>query len=128
MSRLINAPKERVWGVFADIEHWPNLAPLSAVDRVITHPIVSRDGNTIVCDEKEQAGVIRASHRDKYTLYPMDSLEEVILQGDFQGGIKVTLTPQDSGTLAHVDADISPRNSWLRVISAVAGYPRPWLW
>lgn len=121
VSRLINASQAKVWACFSDIEHWPNLAPLTAVDRVIDHPIVSRDGNVLVCDEKEQAGLIKAKHRDQYTLHPMDGLEEVILSGDFQGGIKVTLAPQDGGTLVHVDADISPRNTWLRLISALAG-------
>jgi uncharacterized protein YndB with AHSA1/START domain len=124
VSRLIKAPQEKVWNRFADIEHWPNLAPLSAVDRVVSHPIVSREGNVIVCDEREQAGLIRVKHRDQYTLYPMDRLEEVILEGDFQGGIKVTLTPQEGGTLVHVDAEISSRKYWLRLIGAIAGGQR----
>lgn len=122
VSRLVNAPQERVWGIVSDLEHWPNIAPLSATDRVISHAVVSRDGNTIVCDEHEQAGLIRASHRDSYTLHPMDSLEETILEGDFEGSMTVTLSPQQPGkTLLHVDANVSPRNKALRLIGDIAG-------
>ena len=46
-SRLIKAPQENVWSRLASIEHSPSLAPLSAVDRVISHPIVSEEGSVI---------------------------------------------------------------------------------
>jgi uncharacterized protein YndB with AHSA1/START domain len=122
VSRLIKAPRERVWSLLADLERWPDWAPEKAMNRVISHPVVSREGNTIVCDEYEQAGLIKAHHRDSYTLSPeTGTLTETIIQGDFQGGIKVTLTSTPEGILAHVDADVSPRNPWLRVLSAVLG-------
>ncbi len=108
-SRIIKAPKPRVWALLADIENWPNWAPSNAKNRVISHPIVSKEGNVIVCDEHEQAGLFRARHRDRYTLYPDERLDEEIIQGDFVGGISLTLKSVPEGTLAHVDADVSPR-------------------
>jgi hypothetical protein len=76
----------------------------------------------IVCDEHEQAGLIRARHRDRYTLYPETyALEETILQGDFEGGIKVTLSSAPEGTTIHVDANVTPTNALMRFLSSVVG-------
>lgn len=121
VSRTIKAPKDQVWTLLADVENWPKWAPAKAVNRVISHPIVSKEGNVIVCDEYEQAGLIRARHRDRYTLYPNERIEEEIIQGDFVGGISLTIEAVPDGTLVHVDADVSPKNLWLRFLSTLFG-------
>jgi uncharacterized protein YndB with AHSA1/START domain len=122
VSRLIKAPRERVWSLLADLEGWPDWAPEKATNRVVSHPIVSREGNTVVCDEYEQAGLIKAHHRDRYTLSPeTGTLTETVIRGAIKGGIKVTLTSAPEGTLAHVDADISPTSLWYKFLSAAFG-------
>lgn len=121
MSRTINVPKDHVWALLADVENWPKWAPQNAKNRVISHPLVSKEGNVIVCDEYEQAGLIRTRHRDRYTLYPNERIEEEIIQGDFVGGIQITLESVPDGTLAHVDVDVSFRNLWLRFLSTILG-------
>lgn len=85
---------------------------------------MSREGNIVVCDEYEQAGFIRTRHRDRYTLYPTERLEEEIIQGDVVGGIVLTLKSTQEGTVVHVDADVSPRNMWARLLSALLGGDR----
>ncbi len=121
VSSIIKAPKERVWALIADVENWPRWAPSDARNRVISHPVVSREGNVVVCDEFEQAWLIKAKHRDRYTLYPEERIDEEIIQGDFTGGISLTLKSVPEGTLAHVDADVSPRNFFLRFLSTLLG-------
>ena len=120
-SRTIKAPKAKVWALLADVESWPNWAPVGAMNRVIRHPVVSKQGNVITCDEEEQAGLIRAKHTDRYTLYPEERLEEEIVKGDFVGGITLTLKDIPEGTLVHVDADVSPRNPSIDLISKTLG-------
>jgi len=124
VSRVIRAPKDRVWALLADVENWPAWAPLNAKNRVISHPIVSKEGNVVVCDEEEQAWLIRARHRDRYTLHPPDRIQEEIIQGDFVGGIDLTLREVPEGTLAHVKADVSPRKMWMRFLSGLFGGER----
>ncbi len=121
VSKVIYAPKDRVWALLADVEGWPSWASPNTKNRVISHPIVSREGNVVVCDEYEQAGLIRTRHRDRYTLYPTERLEEEIIQGDVAGGIILTLKSTQEGTLVHVDADVLPRNMWARFLSALLG-------
>ena len=121
VSRLVRAPKSRVWSLVSDVEHWPNLAPLSAANRVVSHPVISRDGNTLVCDEYEEAGLFKAHHRDRYTLRPQEGLDETILQGDFGGGITLTLTQQQGGTFVQVEADVKPKTFWFKFLNVVLG-------
>jgi hypothetical protein len=96
------------------------MAPSDAKNRVISHPIVSKEGNVIVCDELEQAWLIKAKHRDR-TLYPEDRIDEEIIQGDYTRGISLTPRSIPEGTVAHVDAVVSHRNFFLRFLSTLLG-------
>lgn len=116
VSKKIRAPLDLVWDTLADLESWPSLAAQNAKNRVISHRILSREGNVIVCDEYEQAGWLKARHRDKYILYPNERLEEEIITGDFAGGIAIQLKAIPEGTLVEVDANISPKRLWLRIL------------
>src|SRR5262249_43820627 len=119
--KLIRAPKERVWSLLEDVEGWPNWAPANASNRVISHPILSKEGNVVTCDEYEQAGILITRHTDRYALYPQERIEEEIIEGDFVGGIVLTLEVKSEGTLVHVDADVSPRNPWVRSLADISG-------
>ena len=113
-----------MWALLEDVENWPKWAPLNAKNRVISHTIVSRQDNVVICDEYEQAWLIKARHRDRYTLHPTERLDEEIIQGDLLGGIVITLRSIPEGTLVHVDVNLSTRKLWLRLLGYLLGSER----
>ena len=47
---------------------------------LLSHNVISHEGNVTVCDEDEVAGGFKVQHRDRYTLYPKEKLVEEIIQ------------------------------------------------
>lgn len=75
----------------------------------------------MICDEVERAWLWTASHRDRYTLVPQTSLEEIILHGDLEGGFTLRLKDDVKGTLVEVESEIAPRKLWPRIVSLFLG-------
>jgi|SRR5712664_1040231 len=118
----MKASQDAVWDKLADVEAWPSWAPSESKYRVLSHPIVEREGNNVVvCDEEEQAWFVKSHHRDRYTLTPKEKLTEVIVLGDFQGGIELRLSKGPGGTLVQVYADISPKKPLARFLGFFIG-------
>ena len=88
---------------------------------MISHRIVSREGNIAICDEDEVAGGFRVQHRDRYTFYPKDKLEEEITEGPVSGGFVLTLTETPEGTRMDWSFRLAPKTLRFKIVGFFNG-------
>ncbi len=113
-SRIIKAPKEKVWQVLTDMENWPKWLNSETGFRVVSHNIVSAQGNVIVCDEITEVDGRKILSRDKYTLYPEEKIEETFLEGPVRGRLVFTIQPTSGGTKVGILTEMKFKGSiWL---------------
>jgi hypothetical protein len=96
-TRISKASREAVWKALEDMESWPKWGDETRKTHMISHKILSRDGNIAICEEDEVAGGFRAKHKDRYVFYPKDKLEEEIIEGPVSGGFSLKLTDVSEG-------------------------------
>jgi uncharacterized protein YndB with AHSA1/START domain len=123
VTRKIEAPKDRVWRILADLEGWERWAPLNARNRISSNHIVARDGDAVVCEQEDQLGWAKSSHRGTFTLTPEDGIEEQ-MTGGVVGTTKIQVRPQDGGTLVSVEDSGVPRGALARLFLALMGRER----
>ena len=121
-SKVIRASRDTVWDILVDMESWPDWAP-KAQNRITYHHILEKQGNTIICEERLNAGpFLKTKSIDRYIISPTkERLDEIIMTGDLQGGFEMTLSDGSQGTVVSVNATISPRNFILRIIDLFFG-------
>jgi hypothetical protein len=120
-TRLSKASKDSLWRAIEDMESWSNWGDKTRKTHLISHKIVSRDGNTVVCDEEEVAGGYRVKHRDRYTFYPKDKLEEEIIEGPVSGGFALTLTETPQGTRMDWRFRLQPKTLQFKLVGFFNG-------
>lgn len=119
-SRVIRAARQKVWGLMADMVNWPRWFNEAGAFRVISHDVVSADGNVIVCDEISEVRGKRRWSRDKYTLHPPDGIEETYLEGPVRGRMLFTLEELPQGTRVTLKSE-THRTGMRRLGSALTG-------
>lgn len=121
--RRMSASRKAVWDVVTDLESWPSWGPPDAPNRILEHKIVeTKDGNIIICDEKERAWIFVAAHQDRYTLVPPGHIRERILpDGDMTGYFRMNLWEEVDGTFVDVESEVTPRKILPRVLSFLVG-------
>ena len=121
-SRIIKASRDKVWDLIADMENWSNWAP-NAKNRVVYHHIIEKTQNVLICEEIEQiSGFFKGTkHIDKYILTPKVKMEEVLIEGYHSGQAEITLSDSPEGTLAVARADITPKETWLKIVYFFVG-------
>jgi hypothetical protein len=120
-TRISKASKDSIWKILEDMESWSNWGDSTRKTHLISHKLVSREGNVAVCDEDEVAGGFRVQHRDRYTFYPKDKLEEEIIQGPVNGGFVLTLTETPQGTRMDWTFRIQPKTLRFKIVGFFNG-------
>lgn len=117
-SRVLKAPRQLVWKILTDMENWPRWLNDENGFRVLSHNIVSVEGNVIIADEVSEVIGRRISSRDKYTLFPEEKIEETFIEGPIRGRIVFTIRETAGGTKVGMLAEAKFRgaaklSSWL---------------
>lgn len=120
-TRVSKASRESIWKALEDMESWSEWGDETRKTHMISHNIVSREGNIAVCDEDEVAGGFRAKHRDRYIFHPKDKLEEEIIEGPVRGGFSLTLTDTSEGTRLDWSFWLTPRTLGYKIIGFFNG-------
>ncbi len=105
-SRLIKAPREQVWNLLADMVNWPKWFYGDGAFRVLSHDVVSTEGNVVICDEIAEVRGKKRWSRDKYTLHPQEGIEETYLEGPLRGRLLFTLQDVPDGTRVTLKSEI----------------------
>lgn len=119
-SRVVKAPRRQVWDLLSDMGNWPKWLNEEGAFRIVSHDVVSTDGNVVVCDEIAEIRGRKRWSRDKYTLHPMDRIEETYLEGPMRGRMLLLLQEVPGGTKVTIKSE-THRTGFGRLISSFAG-------
>jgi uncharacterized protein YndB with AHSA1/START domain len=102
VSRVIKAPREKVWEVAADpksmLKWWPGSESVE---------ILSRDQNTLTIKGTGTEGGRKATMTEKWTLYPPEKIEIEVLEGPVGGRTTQTYEEVPEGTKVTWSSDFS---------------------
>jgi uncharacterized protein YndB with AHSA1/START domain len=118
-SRVIKAPRAKVWAVFTDPENQLKWDP----EGIKSVKILERKGNTVSWEGRHIMGGREVTLTHKYTLYPTERIEEV-LEGPAvsRGGFKFEEVPE--GTKMTLSYDISFKGVIGRIIGRLLVGPK----
>jgi PadR family transcriptional regulator len=119
-SKVIRAPRMEVWKLLSDMGNWPKWLNDEGTFRIVSHDVISSDGDVVVCDEIAEVEGRKRWSRDKYTLHPQERIEETYLEGPMRGRMVFTLQDVPNGTKVTVKTE-THRAGLRRFASALAG-------
>jgi len=119
-SRVIGAPRQKVWELLSDMGNWPRWLNEEGAFKVLSHDVVSAEGNVVICDEIAEVKGRKRWSRDKYTLLPQEGIEETYLEGPMRGRMVFSLRDVPGGTKVTLRSE-THRQGLGRVFSAVSG-------
>jgi len=102
VSRVIKAPRKKVWEVVSDPTSLPKFIPdIKSVE------VLSRVGNTITYKTTSIMGGREVKMTQKYTLHPPERMEEEILEGPIDMRVTTILEEVPEGTKYTRSGDVS---------------------
>jgi uncharacterized protein YndB with AHSA1/START domain len=119
-SRVIRAPRQKVWELLADMGSWPKWLNEEGSFKVLSHDVVSAEGNVVVCDEIAEVKGKKRWSRGEYTLRPQEGIEEIYLEGPMRGRMIFSLQDVAGGTRVTVRTE-THRKGLGRTFSALLG-------
>jgi hypothetical protein len=117
-TRLSKASKDSFWRALQDMEGWSEWGR-GRRTRVISQKVLSRDGNTALCEVDEVVSGIRTRHQNRYTFHAEGRVDAEFLSGPAGGGFSIELTPIPEGTRTLWHYTIEPRSLGLKILTAI---------
>lgn len=99
-----------------DLENWPKWSDSTRKTRIISCKIVSREGNSVICDVDEVIGGRHGKHKDRVTFYPKERFESEFIEGALSGVTSMSCTETPQGTRIDFSFDVEPRNVGYKII------------
>ena len=115
-TRVSKASKDSVWKAMEDFESYPKWADSTRKTRMTSCKIVSREGNTVVCDVEEVVNGHHGKHRERDTFYPKEKIEGEFIDGPLRGSTSMSCTETPQGTRIDLSFDVEPRNVGYKMI------------
>jgi hypothetical protein len=110
------ASRDSVWKAMEDLESYPKWADSTRKTRIVSVKIVSREGNTVVCDVDELVGGHHAKHRGRLTFYPKEKWEEEFMTGGMRGSMFVSCAETPQGTRIDMGFDAEPNSIGFKLL------------
>jgi hypothetical protein len=123
LSRVLKAGKGRVWGLLADPQGWPSLAPLDAGDRVVSCELVRSEGDARVYRRRDRVGWSTVSVQSRVALTPESRLDEE-KAGGLRGRSALVLADAPGGTSVSVEDDSEPTGAGTKLLWFLQGGDR----
>jgi ribosome-associated toxin RatA of RatAB toxin-antitoxin module len=114
-TRVSKASKDSIWKAVEDLESWPKWGESTSKNHVISNKIVSREGNSVVCDTDEVANGVRVKHRGRITFYPKEKFTEEMIEGPDIGFWSWNFTETPQGTRIDLSMDVEPKTLMFKI-------------
>ena len=114
-TRVSKASRDSIWKAVEDLESWPKWSDSSSKVRVISNKIVSREGNSVVCDTDEIASRLHVKHRGRITFYPKEKVTEEVIEGPDIGFWTWNFTETPQGTRLDMSMDVEPKSLMFKI-------------
>jgi len=114
-TRVSKASKDSIWKAVEDLESWPKWSDSTSKNHVISNKIVSREGNSVVCDTDEVANGLHVKHKSKMTFYPKEKITAEIIEGPDIGFWSWNITETPQGTRIDLSMDVEPKSLMFKI-------------
>jgi len=114
-TRESKASKDSVWKAVEDTDSWPKWGDSTGFYHMNSIKIVSREGNSVVCDEDEVANGRHVKHRDRITFYPKEKVQGDVIEGPDVGVWSASLTQTPKGTRIDLSMDMAPKTLLFKI-------------
>jgi len=114
-TRVSKASKDSIWKAVEDLESWPKWSDSTSKNRVISNKIVSREGNSVVCETEEVANGLRVKHKGRITFYPKEKATEEMTEGPDIGFWTWNFTETPQGTRIDLNMDVEPKSLMFKI-------------
>ena len=114
-TRVSKASRDSIWKAVEDLESWPKWFDSTSKNYMNSIKIVSREGNSVVCDEDEVSNGLRVKHRDRMTFYPKEKITGEVLEGPDIGSWSWSFTETTQGTRIDLNMDMEPKTLMFKI-------------
>jgi len=114
-TRVSKASRDSIWKAVEDLESWPKWFDSTSKNYMNSIKIVSREGNSVVCDEDEVGNGLHVKRREKMTFYPKEKVEGEVIEGPERGSWSWNFAETPQGTRLDLNMDVEPKSLMFKI-------------